>query len=179
MVTAEWTLTHCAKGGLSDDLVVHVPLRLKREDARALFEMEARNAPVVRPQYNGAGFDDAASAARSLLVIERRRQKIGGCVGLFSDPAWFLMVDLFVRESEGNETSISSAVIASGVPPTTGLRCLTALVNEGKLIRRPDPADERRVFVVLSAEMRLELKSFFTDVFELVPQPSVSAEVSR
>lgn len=178
MATAEWTLSYCSNGGGSDDLVVHVPVRLKRDDARVLFEKAAINAYVERRHYSGASIDNAASAARRLLMIERRRQEIGGCAGLFSDPAWFLMVDLFVRECEGRETSISSAVIASGVPATTGLRCLTALVSDGKLIRRPDPTDERRVFVSLSADMRFELTSFLADVFELVP-PRAWAGASR
>ena len=42
--------------------------------------------------------------------------------GLFADPAWDIMLDLFAARIEGKDITVSSAGIAACVPPTTALR---------------------------------------------------------
>jgi len=69
---------------------------------------------------------------------------------LFGDPAWDILLDLFVQKSAGKRVSITSACIASGTPPTTGLRWVALLVEEGLVIREGDEVDRRRAFLRLS-----------------------------
>jgi DNA-binding MarR family transcriptional regulator len=47
---------------------------------------------------------------------------------------------------------VSSLCIAADVPPTTALRWLKTLVQQGLFVRRADPHDGRRVFVELAPE---------------------------
>ncbi len=70
--------------------------------------------------------------------------------GLMGDPAWDMMVDLFVTEAKGKRLSVSSASVATRTAQTTGLRWINRLVDEGLVIRLSDSTDRRRNFLVLS-----------------------------
>jgi FixJ family two-component response regulator len=69
---------------------------------------------------------------------------------LFADPAWDILLDLTESRLEGKEISISSLCLASGVPPSTALRWIKSMTDEGMLVRRADPADGRRFIVEMS-----------------------------
>lgn len=71
---------------------------------------------------------------------------------LFADPAWDILIDLFVAHGEGRRVSITDACIAAAVPPTTALRWMHKLEEAGHVERRPDERDRRRFWAVLSIE---------------------------
>ncbi len=81
------------------------------------------------------------------LIRQRRSREIIAPAGLFSDPAWDILLDLTAARMEGRSVSISSACIAANVPATTALRWINLLVKEGLLIRGPDHVDGRRATV--------------------------------
>jgi DNA-binding MarR family transcriptional regulator len=70
---------------------------------------------------------------------------------LFADPGWDILLDLYIEEAEHRSVSVSSACIAAGVPPTTGLRWLDRLQQRGLLTRTPDARDGRKVYIRLTA----------------------------
>ncbi|KQM87280.1 hypothetical protein ASE67_06015 [Sphingomonas sp. Leaf23] len=80
--------------------------------------------------------------------------------GLFADPAWDMLLDLFAARLEGLTVSVSSLCIASAVPPTTALRWITAMTDAGLLMRREDPNDRRRAFVTLTARAVAGLEGY-------------------
>jgi hypothetical protein len=69
---------------------------------------------------------------------------------LFTDPAWAILLDLFIEAAEGRPVTVSNACLASRVPSTTGLRWLKRLYLEGLVDRAGDEADARRTIVSLS-----------------------------
>lgn len=69
---------------------------------------------------------------------------------LFSDPAWLILLDLFVHNTVGRPVSVSSLYLAAKTPPTTALRWINALVDRGMIERLDDPTDRRRVHLKLS-----------------------------
>lgn len=92
------------------------------------------------------------SLAQKFIGLRRQRDKIFGS-GLFGEPAWDMLLDLFIaREKRWRPVSISSLCIASAVPQTTALRWIAVMVEQGLLIRDTDPFDGRRVFVRLADE---------------------------
>ncbi len=69
---------------------------------------------------------------------------------LFADPAWDMLLDLFVSRLRHHPVCVSSLCIAARVPPTTALRWIRNMEVHGELVRRRDPHDGRRVFMEIS-----------------------------
>ncbi len=97
--------------------------------------------------------DITASTVRDVLRARRLRDRFFGD-GLFEDPAWDMLLDLFAAQLEGARVSVSSLCIAAAVAPTTALRWIGKLTAARLLVRAPDPEDGRRAFVALSGDAR-------------------------
>ncbi len=69
---------------------------------------------------------------------------------LFHEPAWDILLDLFVAREEDALVSVSSACIGASVAPTTALRWIATLERKGFLTLHDDPDDMRRRYVRLS-----------------------------
>lgn len=96
-----------------------------------------------------ATISDRLSTATSwIYAIDARDKEFGS--ELFYDPAWNILLDLYVHRQRNIPVSVSSLCIASKVPMTTALRWLTVLKDKGLIERRPDPRDHRRHFIGLS-----------------------------
>jgi DNA-binding transcriptional ArsR family regulator len=80
---------------------------------------------------------------------------------LFADPAWDMLLDLTASEAEYGRVSVTSLCIASGVPPTTALRWISALGDAGLVQRHQDPVDARRTFVSLTSMGVSAISSYF------------------
>ena len=75
-----------------------------------------------------------------------------GVKNLFGEPAWDILLDLYVAEVENKRISVSSVCIGTGGPPTTALRYINALVDLGLVARQSAVSDGRRVFLQLTAK---------------------------
>ncbi|WP_238123535.1 MULTISPECIES: response regulator [unclassified Xanthobacter] len=109
---------------------------------------EPGKAAVPRPNY-----------LRALVAARADRDAIFQS-GLFSDPAWDMMLDLAVAEASGRPISVTSLCIASGAPTTTALRRIDDLKDAGLIDRVPDPRDRRRVIVHLTDAGRARMEAF-------------------
>jgi DNA-binding MarR family transcriptional regulator len=94
--------------------------------------------------------DIAASDVRQIVRARRMRDRHFGA-GMFEDPAWDTMLDLYAANLERAQVSVSSLCIAAAVAPTTALRWIARLTDAGLFERRPDPFDRRRAFMSLRA----------------------------
>lgn len=90
-----------------------------------------------------------AGEIRQVIRARRLRDKQFG-KGLFEDPAWDMMLDLFAAQLERAQVSVSSLCIAAAVPSTTALRWIARMTEAGLFERQPDPFDRRRAFMALS-----------------------------
>lgn len=68
------------------------------------------------------------------------------------DGHWAILLDLFVCKFDGNEVSITSSCHASGLPSTTALRCISALIEIGMVRRTAHPNDGRSSILELTPE---------------------------
>ena len=93
----------------------------------------------------------------------RRRSTIFGDDTLFGEPAWDILLDLFVAGERGNRVAVTSACIGSGVPSTTALRWLSVLETRGLIEREYDNQDARRSFVRLTAQGRKYMVEYLSD----------------
>ncbi|MBY9064112.1 winged helix DNA-binding protein [Sphingomonas yunnanensis] len=109
----------------------------------------------------------AISAAQLRAVVRARRLRdrfLGE--GLFEDPAWDMLLDLYASHLERRRVSVSSLCIAAAVPPTTALRWITRLTERRLLARMPDPDDRRRVFIGLTDEAVRALQAYLGALVE-------------
>jgi DNA-binding MarR family transcriptional regulator len=105
----------------------------------------------------------AATMAKRYLASRRRRDELA--CGLFSDPAWDILLDLFANSAEGRRISISSACIASGVPTSTAHLWVTKLEDQGLIVRRPDERDGRRTFLEITEESAAAVERWLNATF--------------
>ncbi|MDO7843484.1 hypothetical protein [Sphingomonas immobilis] len=138
---------------LNDEIarIAETLARLSREDATP----PTREAPSDRKREAAAVSTDdplpavTAREVRAAIRARRLRDQYFES-GLFEDPAWDILLDLFAAELERAQVSVSSLCIAAAVAPTTALRWIAKMTEAGLLIRHPDPFDRRRAFMGLS-----------------------------
>ncbi|MCT8002897.1 hypothetical protein NZL82_13530 [Sphingomonas sanguinis] len=90
-----------------------------------------------------------AELVRRMIRARRLRDGFFGA-GLFEEPAWDMLLDLYAASLEGSQVSVSSLCIAAAVAPTTALRWIGKMTEAGLFARQPDPGDRRRAFMVLT-----------------------------
>ena len=69
---------------------------------------------------------------------------------LLSDPAWDILLDLYSAKLAQVRVPVNSLCMASNVPPTTAMRWIKSLEEEGLINRTQDLSDARRRFVGLT-----------------------------
>ena len=88
--------------------------------------------------------------AKKTYALRRKRDKIFNDIDIFGEPAWDILLDLFIASETGTAISVTSACIASNVPATTALRWITELERNDLIKRDVDERDARRTFVSLT-----------------------------
>lgn len=112
--------------------------------------------------------------AREHYQSRRRRDKIFGSEGLFGEPGWDILLDLFIAAKEGRRISVMSACIGAAVPSTTALRWISALEREGLLLRQDDPNDARRTYVDLSPRGYMAMVEYFIGTAKTIRTTSLA-----
>lgn len=112
---------------------------------------------------NGNGRDLALAASAERMYQERRRRSRHFPPHLFAEPAWDILLDLFVNGVRNRAISITSACIAGGIPATTGLRWLGLLEKEGLLVRETSGDDARVTWVRLSDHGMNAMRSYLAE----------------
>ena len=102
-----------------------------------------------------------ALLARDAYRNRRLRGQFFDNEALFGEPAWDLLLDLFIAAREGKQVPVTSACIGAAVPTTTALRWLAVLEGRGLIIREADGRDARRIFVRLSPEADQQVAEYF------------------
>jgi DNA-binding MarR family transcriptional regulator len=134
-----------------------------------LTELEQRlheiNKGLLEQSKGGAlpvTFTDEASIRRLLKARRMREQQLGA--HLFSDPAWDILLEALAAEMGQKRMSVSRLCEACAVQPTTALRWINALDENGYLTRGEDPLDARGDWIELTAEGSVKLQRYLQDV---------------
>ena len=119
-----------------------------------------RPVPVARPSDAPEG---VVAVATRLYALRRQRDQTLG-VSLFSEPAWDILLDLFISHHAGRQLSVSAVCIGACAPPATALRYLAILQEAGLVIRTRDESDGRRSHIHLSATGRQRMTELLMDL---------------
>lgn len=134
--------------------------RLARDDSPTLPPaVVADRSPVFRGGPDAPEMEIEPAEVRATIRARRLRDQFFDS-GLFADPAWDMLLDLFAAQLEHARVSVSSLCIAAAVPPTTALRWITTMREAGLFERHDDPFDRRRAYVGLSETARLAMQRY-------------------
>ena len=138
--------------------------RLTRGDVRPRADAVGDRVDTYRaPPMTSEAPDIPARDVREAIRARRLRDQFFGG-GLFEDPAWDMLLDLFAAELERTQVSVSSLCIAAAVAPTTALRWITRMTEAGLFQRQPDPFDRRRAFMGLSDRASAGMRNYVAAV---------------
>jgi DNA-binding MarR family transcriptional regulator len=98
------------------------------------------------------------------MIAARRARAAAFGPDLFADPAWDMMLELLLARIERRPVCVSKLCLASGVPQTTAIRWISALVARGLLERSADPSNGRRILVDLSDAAAARLRRLLLSV---------------
>ncbi|WP_265570293.1 MarR family winged helix-turn-helix transcriptional regulator [Sphingomicrobium nitratireducens] len=128
-------------------------------------DFKARGA-TPRPSEEGVPEVDAETVRRAIKLRRLREKHFDA--ELFADPAWDMLLDLLAAEIAQHRVPVSALCTAAAVPPTTALRWMKTMADNGLFVRRADPHDGRRVFVELAPEASLAMRRYFAEAGSLV-----------
>lgn len=127
---------------------------------------EKREARTAMPDVALATF------ARKLYASRRERERKDILPGLFSDPAWDILLDIFIAHAQDKYISITDAGLAGQVPATTALRWVWALESAKLIERKPDSNDKRRSFVLLTDAGLKYMRQVLTAICDRMMSPA-------
>ena len=101
--------------------------------------------------------------ARSLYDQRRLRARYF-TDGLFAEPTWDMLLDLFIADCERRRISVKSVCIGAHVPTTTALRHLQWLQDHGLVERLRHPRDARSTHVRLTAHALSAMETYLAQI---------------
>lgn len=163
-------------------------IQQESQRARKLLSMATELMSVARDLEGGGKEDDAtegvklsstdtvlAEVARQIYSARRKRSMLIDDDEFFGEPAWDIYLDLYIAAHERRDVSVTSACLATTLPPTTALRWLRLMEDEGIVVRERDDRDSRRSNVRLSAEAFTRMTRYFKAIAEDQPAFALKA----
>jgi len=148
--------------------VTQIPARAER--------IERQTRKLIEDAEKAAAMHDAdlTEFARQLLAGRRQRDRYFDPM-LFSNPAWDILLNLYVADAEGKPMSLLDSCTAAIVPQGVALRWLGYLRQEEMVMEVPDPARPRHMLVRLSGQARLTISSYLGSLVSLGlgPEPAM------
>jgi hypothetical protein len=92
--------------------------------------------PLGNRAANTNEVDDAilGDVARKAHADRRRREHIAGVGGMFGEPAWDILLELFIAAREGRLVTRDGAHAGAGVPETIAQRWISILESRGLVV---------------------------------------------
>jgi DNA-binding MarR family transcriptional regulator len=106
------------------------------------------------------------SMAKAILASRsHRRQRFGGI--RFGEPAWDMILELYVASARGHAPNVSKLCAAGGRSMTTGLRHLEELEAAGYVRRQANDGDARSNLVVIQPTLRQAVEAWLDDLADM------------
>ncbi len=93
---------------------------------------------------------------------ETRREVFRGST--LPESSWDILTELMSLELSGKRISVSGLCLAANCPVTTALRRIDELTDLGLIVKDPDPADARRLYVRMTEVGRSKVEEFLNQV---------------
>ena len=154
------------------DKVVRLSDRDVRDAAR-LFRLlaEAGSQPpnpaseadgsVSAMPFNASEAQDLLTRAKLILNSRRLRSRYLN-PAIFGEPAWEIMLVLYVTDASGGRQTLGKLADWIKTPPTSVLRWVSYLEKEKFLERQPHPTDRRTTFLRLLPKGREAMNGYLS-----------------
>jgi len=133
--------------------------------------IEARLTQPPDPTGHLDYSDEALAVAAARVYGARRRRARHFDSAIFADPAWDMLLDLFIARARGKHLRTTSLCIASAVPPSTALRWIAELARQGLVERRPAIDDHRVRLIALSDKGYRVMRGYLVEGIEASELP--------
>jgi len=127
---------------------------------------------LMEDAERGAATHDAdlAGFARRILAGRRERDRYFDPM-VFSNPAWDMLLDMYVASAEGRAQSVLDCCAAAPVAQRVALRWLAYLKHEDMVIETRDSAQPRQTHIQLSDLMRRTISAYLGSLIRLGQGP--------
>ena len=133
--------------------------RIARELLRTADRVDRAGLSAAAERASIARLDDWSVA---LAAYRARRERAHFFPEtLFGEPAWDMLLELFVAAGDRKQIATTSLCLGSGVPATTAQRYIDMLVARGMAERCVDPEDRRRTLIGITQAGRDAMTSYF------------------
>lgn len=105
---------------------------------------------------------DLVQLAKAVLKDRRRRAELFN-PSIFGEPAWEILLTLFVADQDGPRLTIGRLAQFADTKLTTTLRWLDYLEDQGLVSREAHPNDARTCFVTLTDKARSALRLYLSE----------------
>jgi DNA repair protein RadC len=116
---------------------------------------DSGRSPVL-PDCDLALTNAKRTARRRLL-----RRQIVGSKKYLGEPAWDMLIDLFIQHCEEKKTSTGDLCVSSELPLSTALRLVQRMCDDGLIHKVADTSDGRRQIVELDPDLAWRLLAYF------------------
>lgn len=150
-------------------------VQLSHEDEAVLRRLLERASSTQPPDSeNGASlsYDGYLKVARDTLEYRRRRYRYFPR-GMLGEPAFDIMLCLYVAESEQRHVTHTMIAEMAQVPSSSAHRWIDFLVGKRFLERAKHPFDSRATVLMLTPEGRKSLECLFEDIVHVGRDESV------
>ena len=148
----------------SDALEIVRLLRLLQGQLGTGRAMTPRDPITQDNKPSGCSLRTQLRARAQAIFTERRRRSQFFSKSIFGEPAWEMLVTLYILE--GRRVTVGKLVNMIDAPQTTALRWLQYLERRHYVARRSDPDDKRVVCIDLLDEGRQHLDAYFSTLPE-------------
>lgn len=96
-------------------------------------------------------------------IVKARRERIPlFSKSMFGEPAWDMLLELYLNKDRGRRHSVGRLCELSGAPPTTALRWLDYLEKAKFVARESNPTDRRTQFVEITDKGRTMMEQYLS-----------------
>lgn len=154
--------THPSAGPIGSRETRLKELRSEIDDilSRAPVDERAALGRLVNP----APIDRIETAVRLYSHRRRRQSFFNDYPGIFGEPAWDILLDLYAARRDRRFVTVSSASLGACTPTTTGLRWIAELQRLGLVLSRQHPGDGRARVVMLTSAAEAAMDAYLEAV---------------
>jgi len=149
--------------------VSEFPIRAERIDPIAL---KTRKIIADAERAAATNAADLTDFARQILAGRRQRDNYFDPL-LFSNPAWDLLLNLFVAQAEGRRPNSLESCLAASMPHSVAVRWMAYLKQEDMVVERPNAVGEGLGSIQLSDHARTAIAAYLSSLTSLGLGPDI------